>query len=58
MHVVGPYSVPCRTKHPDMDAIGEGLRSWLAETVAEPLPESLAAMVRLLESEQIAIAQR
>jgi hypothetical protein len=49
MQIVSPrYLVP-RGRHAIVDALTPVVQSWFAETVTEPIPEELAAILRRMD---------
>jgi hypothetical protein len=52
MQIVPPHYATRSEQYAIIDAIGAGLQSWFADTVTEPAPEQLAALVRRMEMEQ------
>lgn len=50
MQVVPPrYLVPSG-RHPIIEALAPEVKSWFADTVAEPIPEELAAILQRMDA--------
>jgi hypothetical protein len=54
MQIVPPhYLVPSR-RHAIIDALAPLVQSWFADTLSEPIPEKLAAILRRMDAQPIA----
>jgi hypothetical protein len=50
MAIVPPRYMAIQGRHVVIDALTPAVQSWFAETVTEPIPEELAAILRRMDS--------
>ena len=51
MQIVPPRYLVRQGRHVIVDALTPAMQSWCAETLAEPVPEELAAILRRLDND-------
>jgi hypothetical protein len=51
MQIVPPRYLVRQGRHVIVDALTPVMQSWCAETLAEPVPEELAAILRRLDND-------
>jgi hypothetical protein len=52
VRTIVPGDVPDLAHDPIINGIGAGFRLWAAQTLSEPVPEKLAAIVQRLENQK------
>jgi hypothetical protein len=50
MEIVPPHYMVTQERHVVINALTPVVQLWLAETVSEPIPEELAAILRRMDS--------
>jgi hypothetical protein len=50
MEIVGPRSLVPSGRHPIIEALAPEVKSWFADTVAEPIPEELQLILRRIDT--------
>jgi hypothetical protein len=54
MQIVPPRYLAPPGRHPIIDALAQIVQSWFADTVTEPIPEELLAIIRRIDVESFA----